>query len=375
MSKKLTALVMAATVGLSGVSGYVGSTLALKNTGANQTAQSAQTAQTANTNTKTADSNSASVIPTASSSTKGEVLSVEEIAKMNENSVVEITTEKTTSSSRFGQFVSSGAGSGVVMSNDGYIITNNHVVEGASKISVRLKNGQSYDAKLVGTDSKTDIAVIKVNATNLIPVTMGQSDTLQVGELAVAIGNPLGELGGTVTEGIISALDRDIVIDGQTMKLLQTSAAINPGNSGGGLFDKYGKLVGIVNSKSSGSGIEGLGFAVPINTATQVASDIISYGYVKGRTSIGISIVDIDSDQMAAMYRVVKQGVYVSDTTKNNGLQSGDRFISIDGKDIKTATDITDLMTSKKAGDKLTAVVERNGKEVTVNITLTEDKN
>lgn len=180
-----------------------------------------------------------------------------EVAAKTKPTVVEITTEMASGSAYFQQFIQSGAGSGVIISDDGYIITNNHVIEGATKITVRLTSGNEHVAELIGADAQADIAVIKINATNkLAYAVIGSSANLAVGEEVLAIGNPLGELGGSVTNGIISALDRELTIDGQTMRLLQTNAAINPGNSGGGLFDMQGKLIAIVNAKSSGTGIE-----------------------------------------------------------------------------------------------------------------------
>lgn len=173
--------------------------------------------------------------------------------------MVEITTESVQTGSYFNQYVATGAGSGVIISADGYIVTNDHVISGANSIAVRLHDGTTLDAALVATDAKTDLAVIRVQAQGLIPATLGTSADLVVGQPVVAIGNPLGRLGGTVTDGIISAKDRVISIDGEHMTLLQTNAAVNPGNSGGGLFDAQARLVGVVNSKSSGSDVEGLG--------------------------------------------------------------------------------------------------------------------
>ena len=217
-------------------------------------------------------------------------MSVKDVANEAMDSVVEIKTESVSNNEYFQQAVQSGAGSGVILSKDGYIVTNNHVIDGASKITVTTKDGKSYDAKLIGTDSSTDLAVIKIEATSLKPAVMGSSSKLEVGDTAVAIGNPLGELGGTVTSGIISALDREVTIDNQTMQLLQTNAAINPGNFGGGLFNDQGELIGIVSAKSSGSNIEGLGFAIPIDHAKDVITNLIENGYVKGRASLGVTL-------------------------------------------------------------------------------------
>lgn len=304
-------------------------------------------------------------------------LSIAEIAAINEDSVVEITTEIVSTNGRMGQYVSEGAGSGVIVSEDGYIVTNNHVIEGASKITVRLNNGTEYIATLVGRDSKTDLAVVQIDETELNPVVFGDSDELIVGELAVAIGNPLGELGGTVTEGIISALDRSIEIDGESMTLLQTSAAINPGNSGGGLFNQYGELIGVVNAKSSGSGIEGLGFAIPINTAADVIEQIIEYGYVQGRIDLGVTFIDISDSMTALRYRLTSTGVYVqsissstSTTTTSTNLKVGDRIVCIDGVAVDTAAEIKVLLEDYKVGDHITIQVERNRQTLDIRMVL-----
>ena len=195
-----------------------------------------------------------------------QVSDVSDIVEKCKDSVVEITTESVSSgNSIFGQYVSQGAGSGVIISEDGYIVTNNHVVSGATSLKVTTTDGTEYDASVVGKDSQTDLAVIKVDANNLQPATLGDSDILQVGDPAIAIGNPLGELGGTVTTGIISATDRQITIDDETMTLLQTDAAINPGNSGGALLNMSGELIGINSAKLSDTDVEGMGYAIAIS--------------------------------------------------------------------------------------------------------------
>ncbi|MDF9823876.1 S1-C subfamily serine protease [Breznakia sp. PF5-3] len=200
---------------------------------------------------------------------------VTKIAEKSSKSVVEIKTETMSRDRFFGNYVSEGAGSGVIISENGYIVTNYHVLSGASSVTVTLHDGKEYEAEYIGGDSENDIAVLKIKANDLTPATIGNSDNLVVGEEVLAIGNPLGELGGTVTDGIISSTSREISVDGVTMELLQTSAAINPGNSGGGLFNMQGELIGIVNAKSSGSDIEGLGFAIPSNTAIEIAEKIV----------------------------------------------------------------------------------------------------
>lgn len=304
---------------------------------------------------------------------------IEQVAATAANSVVEITTEGIQTGNYFQQQIVSGAGSGVIISADGYIVTNNHVVDGADKITVTLRDGTQYPATLIGADAKTDLAVVKIDGDGLSPAVMGSSSDLKVGETAVAIGNPLGQLGGTVTNGIISALDRQITIDGQVMTLLQTNAAINPGNSGGGLFNQNGELIGIVNAKSSGSDVEGLGFAIPIDIAQPVISDLINYGYVQGRISLGISLIDIDDVTTAMMYRVSNLGVFVLDVSggsaaENAGIQPGDRIVSIDGQDVSATADVNSILDQHSIGDTITITVERGNRQGSARIVLEEYK-
>jgi len=284
-------------------------------------------------------------------------------------SVVEIRTEAVANNSFYGQYVTEGAGSGVVISKDGYIVTNNHVVSGASNITVRLNNGDEHQATLIGTDAQTDVAVIKINAVGLTPAIYGNSENLIIGEITVAIGNPLGELGGTVTDGIISALDREITVEGENMVLLQTNAAVSPGNSGGGLFNAKGELIGIVNAKSSGENIEGLGFAIPINTAKPIISDLIEKGHVTGRPSIGVSVIEITTDYQKYMYKVNEFGVYIQSSV-NSEFKTGDRIIAIDGNTVSTFAEIKAIIKQHKVGDKITVTVSRQNKIIDVNITL-----
>ena len=315
-----------------------------------------------------------SLLNSSGTASTSQSLSIPEIAALTSNSIVEIYTETVSNSGRMGQFVTEGAGSGVIITSDGYVVTNNHVIEGAKKISVRLKNGGDYDATMIGRDSKTDLAIVKINATGLQPAVYGDSDKLVVGELAVAIGNPLGQLGGTVTEGIISALSRNIEIDGHMMALLQTSAAVNPGNSGGGLFNGHGELIGIVNAKSSGSDIEGIGFAIPANLVKSIAADLIQYGYVHGRIDFGATLIDILDARTAMMYRVSSTGVYVSQADSDSSFKSGDRIISIGDKEIKSTADVNTVLESHKVSDILSITVARNGSNTTVNLTLKQAK-
>jgi serine protease Do len=311
----------------------------------------------------------------------GGALTTEQIAEKAADSVVEILTEIGGNSNYLfngGSESGGSAGSGVIISSDGKIITNNHVIDGASKITVTLRNGESYDAELVATDSESDIALLKIEAEGLNAAELGDSDSLKVGEPAVAIGNPLGELGGTVTDGIISALDREITLDGKTMTLLQTNAAINPGNSGGGLFNEQGQLIGLVVAKSSGSGIEGLGFAIPVNVVKSVVSELESNGYVTGRVELGVSLVDITTLQEAMMYRVPQLGVYIAQVSDGTGaakagLKAGDCILSVDGTEVSTAAEVKKLLQEHKVGDTVSLGILRNEETIMANVTLTEN--
>ena len=284
-------------------------------------------------------------------------------------SVVEISTEAVVTNNFYGQYVSEGAGSGVIISQDGYIVTNNHVVADASKITVRLSNGDQFEAKLIGKDPQTDVAVVKIEAQGLKPAIYGNSENLIVGELTVAIGNPLGSLGGTVTDGIISALDREITVEGESMTLLQTNAAVSPGNSGGGLFNAKGELIGIVNAKSTGESVEGLGFAIPINTARSIIESLIANGYVTGRPALGISTVEITTEYQKYQYRVNEYGVYITKSVSKD-FSVGDRVVAIEGNSVSSVSDIKAIINSHKVGDKITVTVSRKGKIIDIQATL-----
>lgn len=303
-------------------------------------------------------------------------LTIKEIAALNANSVVEIKTEAMVTDSWMQQYVTEGAGSGVIISSDGYIITNNHVIEDSNKITITLKNNKTYEAKLVGRDNETDLAVLKIDAKGLTPVVYGDSDNLNVGDLSVVIGNPLGSLGGTVTSGIVSALDRSITIDGKTMTLLQTDASINPGNSGGGMFNQNGELVGIIIAKSAGSDVEGLGFAIPVNKVKHIAQELADYGYVRGRIDTGITFVDLTSMRNAVYYGIRSLGIYVksvdSDLAKKAGFQNGDMIYYVGDKKIDTASDLTSSFDEYKVGDKVKlTVIRNNNKSEMKELTLT----
>lgn len=322
--------------------------------------------------------------------------SVAGAAAIAKDSIVEITTESLTTSAFFGQYVTSGAGSGVIIDAEkGYIATCAHVVEGATSITVNVADGTSYEAKIIGSDSRTDIAVISIEAKGLAAAKIGSSAKLVVGETAIAVGNPLGTLGGTVTSGIISALDREITIDGQKFTLLQIDTSINPGNSGGGLFDINGNLIGIVNAKSSGSSmssttIEGLGFAIPIDKAIEVVQQLTEKGYVGGRAFLGISVVEITSStSQSSIYQngygdlmnyITDYGVYFVDYLdgQNGDLLYGDRIVAIDGTSVSTKSDVSSLLEEYSIGDTVKVTVsrlnsdKRRSQMVDVNVTLLE---
>ncbi|MBQ8551818.1 MAG: trypsin-like peptidase domain-containing protein [Clostridia bacterium] len=302
----------------------------------------------------------------------------EQVAAAVAPTVVEITTESIVTDSVLwgGNYITSGAGSGVIISADGLIITNNHVVSGANTITVTTTDGTEYAAEVIGTDSDSDIAVIKVEASNLPFALMGDSDTLVVGQEVIAVGNPLGELGGTVTNGIVSALSRDVNIDGTEMTLIQTNAAVNPGNSGGGLFNLYGELIGIVNAKSSttssGTSVEGIGFAIPSNTAAKVTEELINYGYVRGKVMLGITYVDVDTSYEAMYYRVSALGVYIATSEYTDELKPGDRIVAVDGTEVTYGADVKSALKDRAVGDEITVTVVRDGKYVDVKVVLRE---
>ena len=331
----------------------------------------------------TADSASGSDSSITAASSSGSSLTTEQVADLVSPSVVVITTEQVVYSqwSWYGQNqVESGAGSGVIISSDGYILTCAHVVDGASTITVTIGD-KDYTATLVGEDTTSDIAVIKIDADGLTPATVGNSDSLKVGQSVMAVGNPLGELGGTVTGGMISALNRSVTIQGSssvnTMSLIQMDASVSPGNSGGGLFNMNGELVGIVNAKSSSSDAEGLGFAIPINDAIKVAQELLENGYVTGRPYLGITYLAVTDAQTASQLGVNAYGVYVVEVVKGGpaekaGLQAGDRIVSVDGTEIASKDDLGTLMQKHAAGDTLSITSARDGQMQTVNVTLGE---
>ncbi len=364
--RSVLALAVAAAVGFTG--GLIGGQLS---TGSKMVIQAADRTEITNSALAT------------STSTGGSDLTLAQVSALVSPSVVVITTEQVVYSqwSWYGQSqVQSGAGSGVIISEDGYILTCAHVIDGASTIKVTIDD-EDYTASVVGSDSTSDIAVIKIDAEGLTPAVVGDSDALVVGEEVVAVGNPLGELGGTVTNGIVSALNRDVSIQGTNsilnMSLIQTNASVSPGNSGGGLFNMAGELIGIVNAKSSDSDAEGLGFAIPINTAINVAQDLLENGFVTGRPYLGITYLAVTDATTAQQLGVSAYGIYIMAVVDGSpasraGLAAGDRIVSIDNSEIAAQEDLGTIIQSHSAGDTVSITVARGGQMLTMSVTLGE---
>jgi len=266
------------------------------------------------------------------------------------------------------------SGSGFIVSADGYIVTNNHVIEGANAAKVIVPGEKEpIDAVIIGTDPTTDIAVLKIDRTNLPFVTLGDSDSLQVGELAVAIGNPFGELAGSVTVGVISALDREVSISSNKYNLLQTDAAINSGNSGGPLVNSYGEVIGVTNAKVSEG--EGIGFAIPINDVKTVIEDLVNNGFVTGRPVLGIGVVTVDqatADQYGWPVGAYVRQIDADSAAQKAGLQVGDIITKIDGTDITSTEQVIEIKNSHKVGDSITMTVVRNGGTLDITLILQE---
>ena len=283
------------------------------------------------------------------------------------------------------EYTETAAGSGIIISEDGYILTNNHVISGADKITVYVNSGeddaeeQTYEATLVGSSENNDIAVLKIDAEGLNAAAFGDSDQLEVGELAVAIGNPMGKVHGSVTAGIISAVEQELTIDDVTINAIQTDAAINPGNSGGALFDSYGNVIGVVYAKSSSVSIEGIGYAIPVNNIKELVEQMINDpDSVKDQTKgsqimLGITIQNITED-MSKQYSM-PVGVYITEVStmsaaERAGLQKGDIIVGFAGEDVKTADELNALKAKQTPGDTVAVKIDRNGKEMTLDLVI-----
>lgn len=309
-------------------------------------------------------------------SSSGAVYTAQQIYDSACKSIVGITTE-IVGTNIFGQVTSAAAsGTGFIISEDGYILTNYHVISGFSSVSVMLHNEESYDAEVVAGDKANDVAVLKIEAPGLTPVTLGNSDELRVGQDIYVIGNPLGELTYTLTGGLISALDRAINTDGTPINMFQIDAAVNSGNSGGPVINAAGEVVGIVTAKYSSSGVEGLGFALPIDDVLAIAQDLIQFGYVTGRPYFGITVSTVS--EAAAEYYNMVPGAYIKALDDNScaskaGLSLGDIIVSIDGEEVLSSSDVVNIKSRHNAGDEIVLRVWRSGEYFDTTVTLDEE--
>ena len=359
-------------------------------TGGTLAAMKAFNKDTANTNAaeetnktaviRTADSEGNKVVSTQTVKNDGKKLTASEVYAANVNSTVGITTEITTN--YFGYKTTAAAsGSGFIITDDGYIVTNYHVIEGANKVKVTTYDNTSYDAEVVGTDENNDIAVLKIDGKDLTPVTLGSSESLAVGDDVVAIGNPLGELTFTLTSGVVSAMDRQITTGTSLMMdLIQTDCAINAGNSGGALFNMYGEVVGVTNAKyssnsSTEASIDNIGFAIPIDTVKDIVTSIIEKGYVE-KPYIGVGAETVDPDMVAyglpegAVVRTITEG----SPAEKAGLQEKDIITKVNDTEIKEANDLVKVVRKSSKGDELTLSVYRQGEEMTIKVIVDESK-
>ena len=270
-----------------------------------------------------------------------------------------------------------GVGSGVIFRSDGYIVTNNHVIDGAKEIIVSLSDGRSLKGKLIGKDEFTDLAVVKVDESNLPTATFGNSDTVVVGEPAIAIGNPLGlEFQGSVTVGVISALNRTLDVSDKRVKLLQTDAAISPGNSGGALVNADGEVIGINSAKVAAAAVEGMGFSIPINTVQTIVNELIEKGYV-ARPYLGVSVFDPATAARYGYQLNIDKGVYIFRLTLDGpcgkaGFQRGDIILEINGEEVNSVAELRNKIASYKVGDKVTVTYDRNDTKRKAEVTLEE---
>ena len=306
-------------------------------------------------------------------------MTMSEVYAANVNSVVSINVSAT-STNNFGQTVETAAsGTGFFITEDGYILTNHHVVSGASSVKVTLYSGETYDATVIGSDEDYDIAVLKIDVTGAAPVVLGDSSKLAIGESVAAVGNPLGELTFSLTVGYVSALDREVTLSsGTTMDLIQTDAAINSGNSGGALFNSYGEVVGITNAKyssssSSGSAsIDNIGFAIPINHVKNIITSIIEKGYIV-KPYIGVSVTTVSSEMVSYG---LPQGAAVKAVSENSpaaecGLKINDIITAINGEEITTSSELVKIVSASQPGDEMTLTVYRQGESEQLTLTLT----
>ena len=297
-----------------------------------------------------------------------------EIYAANVNSTVGIQTSVNTNFFGY-QTQSAAAGSGFILTSDGYIVTNYHVVEGAESIQVTSYDNKTYDAKLVGYDENNDVAALKIDATGLTPVVLGDSDNMNVGDDVVAIGNPLGELTFSLTKGAVSALNRNITIENMAMTLIQTDCAINSGNSGGALFNSHGEVIGITNAKYSSSGkstasVDNIGFAIPMNSVKDIITSIIEKGYIE-KVYMGVTVYSENSSRRGSS----TQGLTVKSVEKDSpaeeaGVQEGDIITEVNGEKVTAYSDLSSVISKSKAGDVITLTINRDGETLKIKVTL-----
>ena len=373
---KIVALLLACAL-VGGGSGFGAAALMQKNAAA----QPQSTTQTSSDASVMLEAKRQATALQVASVDTGKVLTPSEVYAQNVNSTVGITTSITTN--YFGyQTTSAAAGSGFILTQDGYILTNYHVVEGSNSITVTTYDGTGYDATLIGYDESNDIAVLKIDASDLTPVVLGDSDTLNVGDTVVAIGNPLGELTFSLTTGVVSALDRPVTLStGTTMNLIQTDCAINSGNSGGALFNLYGEVIGITNAKYSSSSspseasIDNIGFAIPLDQVRSIFESIITNGYIV-KPYIGVTVSDVSAESQSYG---LPQGAAVRSVTENGpaaeaGLQESDIITAANGETITSSNDLVKLVKAASAGDTLELTVYRQGQTLTLTLTVGEQK-
>lgn len=314
------------------------------------------------------------------------VLTVPEIASKVGPSVVGVINKTTVTSSQYwdpwsgryyydsdptteGETVEQGSGSGIIISEDGYVVTNQHVIDGATAVDVVLNTGDIYSATVVGQDAKTDLAVLKIDPgeVKLTAAVLGDSTTVEVGELAVAIGNPMGmEFSGSVTAGIVSAVNRSMTIEGRTYNLIQTDAAINSGNSGGALINQYGEVIGINSVKLSTTGVEGMGFAIAISEAKPIINDLMQSGYVTGRPLVGIGITE-------TRYGLFISSIQEGSGAEEAGLQVNDMILEVEGQKVSSTSEVNEIRDGKKPGEYLKFKVLRDSNTMEISVKLTEE--
>ena len=361
MNKKKTSLMVAAMLALSAVtfSGCSAGTAADNSAGVESSGQSAQQA---NADVKLSDARNTPAV---------------RAAKMVGPAVVGITNKAVARDWFNNPVETQGVGSGVIFREDGYIVTNNHVVSGAKEIIVSLSDGRSLKGKLIGADELTDLAVVKVEASGLPTAKFGDSDQIVVGEPAIAMGNPMGlEFRGSVTSGVISAVNRTLDISDKLVKLIQTDAAINPGNSGGALVNADGEVIGINSAKLAASGVEGMGFAIPTNTVQSIIDEIMNKGYV-ARPYLGVSVFDPQTAGRYGYQLNIDKGVYIFQLSLNGpcgkaGLQRGDIILKVNDEEVNSVSDLRAKVASYKVGDTVKITYDRNGASRNADVVLEE---